>query len=258
MLFSAGAMTGAYGQGELAEVEDQDIFWGIEQAHSIYNAGYETFDDETVDSGNPSGSNHIRSGLILGQVKATNLWKHWDPTAADGSEVPVGVLLGPVNIAPYGVALDGQRAMRIMRGGRLLCDKLIIPGQASRGISGNAWEHVLVNALEKRFILNRTMNYDGPAGIRNIAANTTLTAADSGIYIENTGATGTVTITLPTAVRGLEYSVFKSVNQTLNVAGVITDTSGTAQTSVAITLGTGSKFVARNVGGTIRFCQTSL
>jgi hypothetical protein len=258
MLFAGGALTGAYGQGDLASVEDIDIFWGIEQSHSIYQAGYEAFDDGTVDTGNPSGSNHLRTGLIIGQIAATKLLTHWDPTATDGSEIPRYVLLGPVNIAPYGVAAAGQRAMRLLAGGRLLADQLVMPGSAARGISGHAYEHVLVSAFKDRFIMNRTQSYARPGGIRNLIANTTLTAEDNGLHIENNGATGAVTVTLPTAARGMEFSFFKSVNQTFTVAGVITDTTGTAQTSQAITQATGKRYVARNVAGTVRWCETAL
>lgn len=258
MLTSAGAMTGAYGLADLATVEDIDILFGINEDHVIFQRGFEALDDETRDSGNPSGGTHLRSGLILGVVKATNLYKHWDPTATDGTEIPQFILLGPVNIAPYGVAADGQRAMRILAAGHLLIDQVIIPGQAARGVSGNAYEYMLIEALRERFTIGATRPYRLRKGVRNVIADVTLTIADNNLHFENTGATGSVTVTMPTAVRNASISFFKSTNQTFTVAGVLTDSAGSAQTSIAITLGTGFRFVGRNVGGTVRWVATSL
>lgn len=259
MLFNGAATTGAYGQSDLGSVEDQDLFWGIEPAHSIYHIGYETLASTTVDSGNPDGTNHLRSGLVLGQITASKLLTHWDPTATDGSEVPRYILMTPTNIAPYGTAASGQHPMRILSGGRLFSDKIIVPGSASRGITqSSAWQWVLANALSQRFILDRTLKFDRPGGIQNVTANRTLTAAETGGHFENTGATGGVTVTLPTAVRGLEFSFFRSTAQTFTISGVITDTSGTSQTSIALSSTIGYRFVARNVAGTIRWVATAL
>lgn len=243
------------GPTEVAVVEDIDALWGLEPNHWVWSAGYAVFDSGARDAQNPSGvTTNLRYGLMLGQIASSGLLTHWNPAATNGAENFFGILMHPMSVAPYGTAIAGNVGVRILRAGRLLLDRVLIPGEATRGLEGKALEYVAVRQLQDNFLLNRTLQYLHKD--RNVVADVTITRDAHNTRYTNLGATGAVTVTLPTAVEGLVFEFVKLTNQTFTVAGTLTDAAGTSQTSIAVTTGLGLRFVVRSVAGTLRYVAT--
>lgn len=81
-------------------------------------------------------------------------------------------------------------------------------------------------------------------------ADDTLTAAESGSTHSNTGAAGTITITLPAATVGLEFSFYVGAAQQLRIDPNGSETISLPSTGVA---GAAGKYlVADAVGETVR------
>lgn len=62
----------------------------------------------------------LRSGLVMGQVTASKLWKEYDDGDSDGTEVAKGVLLHPLRLLdPFGGALTGLIVAAVVIGARV-------------------------------------------------------------------------------------------------------------------------------------------
>jgi len=224
---------GAYGtpgiRDLLETVENQ--FWV--GRYELQEWTSEVIDNSTVDSGNTDHTTDLRAGLLLGKITSgadAGKVKHWNPAATDGSQDIYGVLAHMQNVGYQGSTLDRFNA--IMVGGSVDPRKLLIPGQTSLGIAGNASEYLIKNMMAGtgRFKFYKDFIAVDNGGWRNVVAKTasyTVVAADHGTLFTNRGATGAVTFTLPaTASVGLRYGFYVVADQNVIVA------SGTADTLV--------------------------
>jgi len=57
-----------------------------------------TVDKTARDSGNTGKTTTLRPGLVMGKIEATGKFKQYDPSAADGTETAVGILLDQVKV----------------------------------------------------------------------------------------------------------------------------------------------------------------
>lgn len=173
----------------------------------------------------------LRSGLLLGKITATGKLKEWNPTGTDGSEKIFGILKISQNMQVVGVNQDRYLGL-IMLGGTLKPSNILIPGEATVGISGHAVEHLIRAQLFPRFIFADNFGGNVFGGYSNIAAKTadyTVLEADNNTLFTNRGALAAVNFTLPvTAKKGLRYSFYAVADFTLKV------TSGTADTLVTL------------------------
>src|SRR5262245_37032920 len=87
-IYDWGAQAGM--RAEYSEIQNQ-FAWGRRELAVVYGA---QIDGATRDSGS-SPTSVLRAGLALGIVTSTKLWKQYDPTATDGTQVCVGFLAGP-------------------------------------------------------------------------------------------------------------------------------------------------------------------
>lgn len=213
------------------------------------------------DAGNTPDTTLLRSGLILGQVASSLEWKEWDPSLTaenrDGSEFAKGIL---------GVALPTQRAGAnvdrylgyISIGGTVMSDRLIIgvSGEADEGIGSSAYLQLALAQLSKRFIFDKNLWTPPvdiwqperiPTAAEIIAQAVTLTAADQGRLISNSGAGGTaVTFTLPQPVLGYRF-YFRQADAgdlVIDTAGAakIENTDNTTPSADSVTLGEVNSF----------------
>lgn len=194
----------------------------------------ELIDGSSVDTGNTGHTGDLRAGLLLGKITSgadAGKVKQWDPTATDGSQNIYGILGHMQNVTYQGGTLD--RLTAIMVGGMVDPTKLLIPGQTSLGISGNANEFLIKNMLgaNGRFKFYKDFVSIDQGGFRNVVAKTanyTVTTDDHGTLFTNRGAAGAVTFTLPaTAYKGLRFAFYVVADQNVVVA------AGTADTMVA-------------------------
>lgn len=229
MLYFDGTM-GLPGFSAIIETTENQ-FWYGRYENQVWRSG--VILSSTTDSGN-SPTDNLRSGLLLGRVTSTGKLTTWSPTATDGTQFVYGILLYAQKMQFRGTAVD-RWVGYVMTAGHVKPKQLLIPGQASLTIVGNASEYLLRGQMAQRFtfadeISGQAGGYMG--GWKDIKAKTadfTITAAESGTLFTNRGAAGTVIGTLPaTPYKGLRYGFYTVAGQILRV------TAGTADTLIAV------------------------
>lgn len=223
--------------GTLAETSENSFYFGTHPLN-VYVGG--RVDGATRDNGN-TVTDVIRPGMLLGMVFSSGKLKHWDPTATDGSQFIFGILDNPgLKMQANGANQDRFRGTIMVRG-YVRPERLLISGNASYGISGNAWEYLIRKQLmDTGFLiqedagLTNLLGYGTPFGgsfrmVQPKTADYTVKVYESGTLFTTRGASGAVEFTLPaTPSRGLHYGFYCAANQNLKV------TAGTADTMVAV------------------------
>lgn len=222
--------TGAYGlpgiQAALETVEN--VFWWGRFEQEAFIAG--VLESTTVDAGNTGYTDVLRPGLLLGKNSTSGKLNVWDPDGTDGTQDIFGVLGYSQKMKRMGTAVDRWVGW-VYTWGFLKADRLLIPGNADFGISGDTYEHLVRAQLNKRFTLSDLLHGNAFGGWRNVLAKTaaySVTEADNGTLFTTTGAAGDITFTLPTTAKiGLRYGFYATTDNALTVV------AGTADTMVA-------------------------
>jgi hypothetical protein len=229
----------------LEGVENQFWFGKIDQQVWLPD----TISGAARDAGN-TVTTLLRSGLLLGKITASGLLKEWDPTATDGSEVLYGVLGGMLNAQMN--ATNQQRYVGFVQvAGNLYSDRIIIPGNATEGIVGDAQEFAVISQLGRRFLFDRHLTSAGCDSLSSFrprfltaaeitADAVTVTTADHGRLFLMTGGDGTTTFTLPAAKKGLAFGFAANVAQTITIAlasGTLSVPGNSAATGVSLSTG---------------------
>ena len=222
------------------ETYEAEFRWGSQFQGVFANA---LIDGATVDSGN-SPTYELRPGLLLGQVISTGKYKQYSPTATDGSEVAAAILLEALRMQDFsGASVD--RFYSVLVGGPVQASKILGLDLMARSqmdkfifddifhLQGNHWFPL------KRF-QTKTSTY-------------TIVANDNFTMFDNTGATGTVVLTLPALANGYLFAlrcaaaqVFRfTSNEGSNVIG-----TGLTDSSVSVTAIGGVIYVYTNPGAT--------
>ena len=222
------------------ETYENEFRWGP-HGQGVFTNGL--IDGNSTDSGS-SPTTVLRPGLLLGQVTSTGKYKQYSPTATDGTEVATGVLLESLRMTDFsGTAID--RLYAVLVGGPVQASKLLNLDLQARqqmdkfmfddigGLPGNHWYPW------KRF-LTKTANY-------------TIVASDNFTMFDNTGAGGTVVLTLPAIANGYMFGLTATVAQVLRFTSAegsnVIGTSAT-QTSVSVTAIGGVIWIYSNAAGT--------
>lgn len=236
------------------ETVQNQFWWGRAEQLTFIPA---TISGAARDAGN-TVTTVLRGGLLLGRVTATGLYKEWNPTGTDGSEVIVGILPAPLNATDNGTNTD--RWTYIMVAGNLYSDRLLIPGEADEGIVAHAQEfNVLTQLQDRRFLLDKHLQYGNPSVFRpryltaaEITADAvTVTTADHGRTFDLVSADGTTTVTLPAAKVGLVFKVISRAAQTTTIAlasGTLVIPGNAAATGVSLTTGESARFIGVAAG----------
>lgn len=246
-LYQAGfeAVPGQLDSDETLEI---DLTWRSDTKLNIWDGGYLLA--SATDAGHSGNTSRLRAGLLLGQITATGKWTTWAPTASDGSERICGVL-GRMKNLTEGV---DKFAGSIITGGFLKADNLIIPGNASAGIVGDALEYVVRDLLGERFILDDRRNSLVPR-LLTLTADKTIDGNFHNTVIDNAGAAGTVIVTLPAPQKGFRLKLHQVSNQILRVG---TPSAGQLKLSDATTAQTLDLPAATNKIMEIRGISASL
>jgi len=212
----------------------ENTFYVYQHPLNVFMGGL--IDGAARDAGN-TVTDILRPGLILGRVFSTGKLKEWSPTATDGTQYIFGILDNPsVKMQSNAANKDRFRGTIMVRG---LVDptRLLLGGNASYSIVGNANEYLIRGQLQQLGFylqedpsitsLYRTTTFFDH-GYSNVVAKTadyTVSAYESGTLFTTRGAAGAVNFTLPaTPAKGLVFSFYNAANQNLTV------TSGTADT----------------------------
>lgn len=228
-----GAVPGLQGQNFTGE----NTFYWNNHALNVFDQGQ--IDSATVDSGNTK-TTILRPGLLLGKIFSSGKVKHWDPTAVDGSQYVWAVLENPaIGMADSLGTAKERWGGRFMIRGAVKPQKLLIPGQASFGVTGNAYEYLIRDQLHRLGFLIMDdpigtalmplTRFGGSFGmVQAKTADYTVKAYESGTLFTNRGASADINFTLPaTPLVGLHYGFYLVENYEIKL------TSGTADTIVA-------------------------
>lgn len=218
-----------------------------------------TLSSATVDSQN-TVTTTLRAGLLLGKITATGLFKEWNPTGTDGSEVIAAVLAEPISVAQGSSTADRYTGNALFCG-NLYSDRIVVPGTAAEGISGHAREYQILAQLWPRFWLDKHIQQSpltlGSPRFRYLTAAeitadaVTVTEADNGKTFLMTGADATTTFTLPAAEVGLTFRFMANIAQTITIAvasGNIAIPGNVAATGASLSAGESATFIGVSAG----------
>lgn len=179
----------------------------------------------TVDSAN-TPTTQLRPGLVLGQITATGYYTQYDPTATDGSQIPIGILVENVNM------LDPTGTATVKYG------KALVSGFVkTASLQANFDEFARVS-LARRLVYDDFRQPGGPLKPVAKTADYTVVAADNYTHFFTLGASGAVVFTLPaiTGSRGYRFRFSNVVDQNMTVtapSGKLITFNNAAATSVA-------------------------
>jgi hypothetical protein len=203
------------GLTSVLETVQNQFWWGRPEQQVFLPAG---ISGAARDAGNTITS-VLRGGLLMGRVTATKLYKEWNPTGTDGSEVIRGILVEPLSVVVNGT--NQNKYTHIYVGGNILSNRIYVPGNATEGIVGDALEFEVLSQLSHLGIFDlhigelRTMfgsfkpRYLTAAEIAADAV--TVTTADHGRTFMMTGGDNNTTFTLPAAQKGLEFTFMANI-----------------------------------------------
>ena len=171
-------------------------------------------DSTAVDSGN-TPTTLLRRGLLLGKLSASNQYVDYDPTATDGSEIAVGILLDNVNMLNAAGSAVDKVAEMVWFGYVKAAQLLNLDALARRQLAGRIWfdDGLVPPNANPLLVVAKTADY-------------TVVAADNNKIFTTRGAAGAVNFTLPALARGLRFTFFNEAGQNMTV------TAGTADTMV--------------------------
>ena len=219
--------TGAYGlpsvQTALETVENV-FWWGRFEQEAFIGS---VIDGAARDAGNSGDTTVLRPGLLLGKVTSSGKLKEWNPAGTDGTENLYGILGYSQKMQRLGSNAERWLGW-VYCWGFLKADRLLVPGQANFGLSGQTNEHIIRKQLNSRFTFSDDLAGNSFGGYHNVIANTgdySVTEADNDTLFTNTGAAGAVNFTLDAdghTKKGLRYGFYVTADQNVTI------TSGTA------------------------------
>ena len=222
------------------ETYENEFRWGSQYQGVYANA---LIDGSTTDSGNDP-TYQLRPGLLLGQVTATGKYKQYSPTATNGTEVASAILLEGLRMQDFtGASVD--RFYAVLVGG---------PVKASKVLNLDLQARSQMDKFMFDDIGNMQGNHYFPwKKFATKTADYTIVAADNFTMFDNTGAAGTVVLTLPTLANGYFFGLRCSAAQVFRFTSAAgSDVIGTSLTnsSVSVTAIGGVIYIYSNPGAT--------
>ncbi len=225
----------------VAETYESEFRWGA-TGLGILAIGY--INPNTVDSGN-TPTYELRPGLLLGRQFATNQFTNYTPGATDGSEVATAILITALRMQDF-QGVNQPKFYGVLVGGPVQASKILgLDGQARGQMSAHfQFDDDYPGAFYvpwKRQI-TKTAAY-------------TILPSDNGTIFDNTGAGGSVAITLPPIANGYVFGFRVIAAQTIVITSaeggnIVLDNNASGNTAtIAGRIGSGA-VVYSNPGGT--------
>jgi hypothetical protein len=154
----------------------------------------------------------VRPGLVLGIISATGSWTNYSPTATDGSQVAMGVLgVGLPMLDPF-TNTTQAKVWGVIVGGPVQAAKLI-------GLDLQARADMTPYFRFDDFATVPSGGFRFPwSNFASKAAAYQILASDNFTIFDNTGAVGSVVLTLPPIANGYCFGVRVQADQTLILA----------------------------------------
>lgn len=199
------------------------------------------------DSGNTDNTAILRAGLLLGQVFSTGKYTNYSPTATDGSEVASAVLLETLRVTDFNNA-NVDKLYAVLVGGPVKAAKLLNLDLQAR-------------ACMEKFIFDDSSGFGAIPGnhwfpwkkFRTKTADYTVVASDNFTLFDNTGAGGTIVLTLPAIANGYCFGFRAAAAQVIRATSAEGSNligSTLTQTSASVTAIGGVFVVYSNAAGT--------
>lgn len=222
------------------ETYENEFRWGSQYQGVFTNA---LIDGASTDSGN-SPTYELRPGLLLGQVISTGKYKPYSPTATDGTEVASAILIEGLRMQNF----DGTTADRFYA---VLCGG---PVQGSKVLNLD----LMARSQMDKFIFDDIFVMQGNhwfpfKRFQTKTANYTVVASDNFTMFDNTGAGGTVVLTLPAIANGYVFALRCAAAQIIrftSAEGSNIISTGLTDTSVSVTAIGGVIYLYSNPAGT--------
>lgn len=211
------------GVGTAKSVTESEILWGADHARNATLYKDAVYSGAARDAGSTPTS-VLRPGLILGIVDSTGEYEEWDADASDGTQNIAGVVDTELRTTDF----DGTSADRMFRVlvGRapIKARKMLIQGVA---LIGHTDEYLARRQLVAAGFVFDDDPFGYKAGRGDRVATVTgttdaLTAAENGTTLFYNNA-ASVTVTLPTILPGLEYTVVRVADEEFIVASAAGD-----------------------------------
>lgn len=217
------------GSTTLLENVEKEIIWGPMEVARAYLVPA-VVDGSARDAGG-SPTTLLRPGMLMGQLRSTEgtdplKWKEWTPAATDGTQEIGGVLVTDL-FMQRNAANQDRWIGGILTGGNIKASSILVPGQSSHGLSGQALEYYIRGVLGNRFLFDDYPHMHGGGSpifpwkaITHKATDYTVLAADNGTFFTTKGATGAVEFTLPaiTASQGMRFMFYAAADENLTVS----------------------------------------
>ena len=236
-------MTDSYGMvpglTSSRETYEAEFRWGS-QFQGVFSGAL--ISGAARDVGN-SPTYELRPGLLLGQQTSTGKYLQYDPEATDGTEVASGVLIEALRVQTF-EGTDQDRFYGVLVGGPVQAAKLLNLDNMAR------------QQMDK-FIFDDIGNIQGHhwfpfKRFQTKTANYTIVGSDNYTMFDNTGASGTVVLTLPAIANGYFFGLRAQAAQVLrftsNEGANVVGTSAT-NSSVSVTAIGGVIYIYSNPAG---------
>jgi hypothetical protein len=256
-----------------------NIFYFGRYEDQVWTQGI--IDDTARDAGN-TVTTVLRPGLMLGQIAATGKLKEWNPTGTDGSQYIYGILGVAIEVSANGTDTD-RYVGQIMYAGHVKSARVIEPGQATLGLSGEDWQFAIMSQTQGRIRFDDYLHWDAMPQVKTrllavadtAGAGITLTGADVGKLIVTRGSAAQA-VTLPDPKVGYQFEILSTTDQNLTILtasgsnvilvndlagdGVVFSTAankiGARARFTAINIPSGVFYVVTNTGGTTMTSDT--
>jgi hypothetical protein len=190
-------------------------------------------DSTTADAG-ASPTWRLRPGLVLGRINSSGNLKQYDPTATDGSNIAVAVLVEGMRMQDVFSGSNVAKFLGVMVSGP-------VRGSALYGLDQKARFDMALAG----FLFDDDVRGPQPWRRMEIAGNQTVTIASPALGSNYQNATefivtsggGAAIFNLPTIAPGLKYKFYNANNQSLTIQGgtnSIVAFNNTAVTNVAV------------------------
>jgi len=177
------------------------------------------------DSGN-TPTTLLRAGLLLGKITSSGKLVQASPTATDGSQNIVGVL--PIDMNAQLMATNEDRYLPVLTKGCVKAASLLIGGNASRGIAGDAYEYWVRAQMSPNFTFDDASpkaNAIGPwQRVEYVTADRTVVAADHGTLFICQGGSANVNFTLPAMLHGYAFGFYNAQDYNMTITSAPADT----------------------------------
>lgn len=222
------------------ETYENEFQWG-QQPLGVFANGL--ISGAARDTGN-TPTYELRKGLLLGQIISTGLYTNYSPTATDGSEVAAAILLESIRVKDF-EDNNVNKLYAVLVGG---------PVKASKIINLD----LMARSQMSKFIFDDIFNIQGNhyfpfKRFQTKTAAYSIVANDNFTLFDNTGAAGTVVLTLPAIAPGYFFGAQASAAQiirfTSNEGSNVIGTSLT-NSSVSVTAIGGLIYIYSNPAGT--------